>query len=65
MKLLLLDGEYKMVFNIGLEETVGVLIGILLKYEAGFFRIQMHKHNLDIENDCTWGVPIITGEQEM
>jgi hypothetical protein len=31
MKLLLLDGEYKMVFNIGLEETVGVLIGILLK----------------------------------
>jgi len=31
--------------------------------EAGFFRIEMHKQNLAIETDCTWGVPIITGEQ--
>lgn len=23
--------------------------------ESGFFRIRMHKHNLGIENDCTWG----------
>ena len=23
--------------------------------EAGFFRIRMHKHNLGIEKDCTWG----------
>lgn len=27
--------------------------------ENGFFRIQMHKHNLAIEQDCTWGEPII------
>ena len=23
--------------------------------ESGFFRIRMHKHNLAIEQDCTWG----------
>jgi C1A family cysteine protease len=27
--------------------------------EMGFFRIQMHKNNLGIENDCSWGVPSI------
>ena len=27
--------------------------------ENGWFRIQMGKDNLDIESDCTWGVPII------
>jgi len=27
--------------------------------ESGFFRIQMHKNNLAIEEDCDWGVPII------
>lgn len=26
--------------------------------EQGFFRIQMHKNNLGIENDCHWAVPI-------
>jgi cathepsin X len=25
--------------------------------EYGFFRIQMHKHNLNIEKDCVWAVP--------
>jgi len=25
--------------------------------EYGFFRIQMHKNNLAIERDCSWGVP--------
>ena len=25
--------------------------------ESGFFRIQMHRNNLAIEKDCTWGVP--------
>jgi C1A family cysteine protease len=23
--------------------------------ESGFFRIRMHKHNLGIEKDCSWG----------
>ena len=23
--------------------------------ESGFFRIQMHRNNLAIEKDCTWG----------
>ena len=23
--------------------------------ESGFFRIRMHKHNLGIELECTWG----------
>lgn len=31
--------------------------------EAGFFRIEMHKHNLAIETDCTWGVPLLTSEE--
>lgn len=25
--------------------------------ESGWFRIQMHEHNLGIETDCDWGVP--------
>lgn len=25
--------------------------------EGGWFRIQMHRHNLAIERDCDWGVP--------
>lgn len=25
--------------------------------EQGFFQMKMHKENLGIENDCTWGVP--------
>lgn len=25
--------------------------------EGGWFRIQMHEHNLGIESDCDWGVP--------
>lgn len=25
--------------------------------ELGFFRIEMYKNNLNIEQDCTWGVP--------
>lgn len=25
--------------------------------ESGFFRITMHRNNLGIETDCTWGVP--------
>lgn len=28
--------------------------------ESGYFRIRMHKENLGIENDCSWGVPILT-----
>eukprot|EP00178_Gracilaria_changii_P007334 TRINITY_DN2339_c0_g1_i1.p1 TRINITY_DN2339_c0_g1~~TRINITY_DN2339_c0_g1_i1.p1 ORF type:complete len:113 (+),score=10.35 TRINITY_DN2339_c0_g1_i1:488-826(+) len=36
--------------------------------EAGFFRIQMHRNNLGIETDCTWGVaekdPLIVGAEE-
>eukprot|EP00743_Colponemidia_sp_Colp-15_P001856 GILK01002024.1.p1 GENE.GILK01002024.1~~GILK01002024.1.p1 ORF type:complete len:619 (+),score=71.23 GILK01002024.1:45-1859(+) len=28
--------------------------------ENGFFRIQMHKNNLAIESDCSWGVPRMT-----
>lgn len=36
--------------------------------ENGFFRIQMHRNNLSIEKDCTWGVPqkvpVIVGEEE-
>lgn len=27
--------------------------------ESGFFRIQMHKNNLAIEQDCSWGVPVV------
>lgn len=27
--------------------------------EHGWFRIQMHHHNLGIEMDCDWGVPIL------
>ena len=27
--------------------------------EMGYFRIRMHKNNLDIEKYCSWGVPII------
>lgn len=30
--------------------------------ESGFFRIEMHKNNLAIEQDCTWGVPVIDEE---
>ncbi|CAK4609310.1 hypothetical protein LEN26_014306 [Aphanomyces euteiches] len=29
--------------------------------EHGWFRIQMHHHNLGIESDCDWGVPIPDG----
>jgi len=25
--------------------------------EYGFFKIRMHKYNLGIESDCSWGVP--------
>ncbi len=25
--------------------------------ESGFFRIEMHKDNLAIESDCSWGIP--------
>jgi len=28
--------------------------------ENGFFRIRMHKKNLHIEDDCTWGVPSVS-----
>ncbi|ETV72457.1 hypothetical protein H257_12577 [Aphanomyces astaci] len=31
--------------------------------ENGWFRIQMHHHNLGIENDCDWGVPIPDGSK--
>jgi len=27
--------------------------------EKGYFRIQMHKNNLKIEEDCTWAVPAV------
>ncbi len=27
--------------------------------EQGFFRIKMHKHNLGVERNCNWAVPII------
>jgi len=27
--------------------------------ESGFFRIQMYENNLAIEEDCSWGVPVI------
>jgi len=26
--------------------------------ENGFFKIKMHEHNLGIEHDCSWGIPI-------
>jgi len=29
--------------------------------EHGWFRIQMHNHNLGITSDCDWGVPIVDG----
>ena len=28
--------------------------------EQGYFRIMMHKHNLAIETECDWGVPMLT-----
>ncbi|RHY29485.1 hypothetical protein DYB32_005100 [Aphanomyces invadans] len=31
--------------------------------EHGWFRIQMHHHNLGIESDCDWGVPIPDGSK--
>ncbi|KAF0692571.1 Aste57867_16383 [Aphanomyces stellatus] len=31
--------------------------------EHGWFRIQMHRHNLGIEQDCDWGVPIPDGSK--
>ena len=32
--------------------------------ESGFFRIEMHQHNLLIESQCSWGVPYLpTNEQ--
>ena len=26
--------------------------------EDGWFRIEMHKNNIAIETDCSWGVPL-------
>ena len=31
--------------------------------EKGWFRIKMHHHNLGIEQDCDWGVPIPDGSK--
>jgi hypothetical protein len=48
--------------SIGLVGTAGGAIGKkldLFRGETGFFRITMHHSNLGIENDCTWGVPIV------
>jgi len=28
--------------------------------ENGYFRIQMHSHNLNLETDCVWAVPSFT-----
>jgi len=30
--------------------------------ESGFFRIEMHKNNLAIEEDCSWAVPVVEEE---
>ena len=30
--------------------------------EQGYFRIRMHRNNLGIERDCSWGVPIVNDE---
>ncbi|EGR34021.1 papain family cysteine protease, putative [Ichthyophthirius multifiliis] len=32
--------------------------------ESGFFRIQMHKNNLGIEDDCSWGVPVVVENEK-
>ena len=31
--------------------------------ENGWFRIKMHTHNLGLEMDCDWGVPIPDGSK--
>lgn len=32
--------------------------------EKGFFRISMHTYNLGVNNDCTWGVPVIDKQEQ-
>ena len=33
--------------------------------EEGFFRIKMHSHNLGIETECDWGVPVLASNYEV
>jgi hypothetical protein len=52
--------------SIGLSGIAGVHIGkhsMLFRGENDYFRIQMHKENLDINQECFWGVPIVETEQ--
>jgi len=32
--------------------------------EGGWFRLRMHEKNLNVETDCSWGVPTTTIEEE-
>lgn len=33
--------------------------------EQGYARIMMHKHNLGLETDCDWGVPLMTPPKDV